>query len=59
MDTYIVLMKLKHEKNSNKGNKEIHCQPIKAKSFANAELITLKKWTKVNCDAEIIQITKF
>jgi len=57
MNNYIVLTKLKHENNSDKGNKEVHCQTIEANTFSEVELIVKIKWAKVNCDAEIIQIT--
>lgn len=58
MNDYIVLTKLVHEKNTDKANKEIHSQITKANSFGEAEMITKTNWAKMQCDAEIIQITK-
>jgi hypothetical protein len=57
MNNYIVLTKLRHRNNSRKGNKEIYCQEIKAKSLGHAELKIIRKWAALNCDATIIQIT--
>lgn len=57
MKNYIVLSKLKHEQNTTDGNNDIHCNNVEAYTFAEAELIIKTQWARVNCDAEIIQIS--
>jgi hypothetical protein len=57
MNNYIVLTKLKHQQNSEIGNKEVYSQIVNANSFGEAELITKTNWAKTQCDAQIIQIT--
>ncbi len=59
MKEYVVVYKLRHEKNTEEGNKEMHVLYVEANTFAEAELTIKVKWAKVNCDAEIMQISIF
>lgn len=57
MKGFIVLLYLNHANNVETDRSQIHCQKINANDFSHAESKVKKKWAKVNCKAEIVQIT--
>lgn len=57
MKKFLVLVKLKHKKNSDKGNEEHHLQTVDALTFGEAEILVQLRWAKMDCEAEIFQIS--